>query len=159
MKTVIDSKNDSCIGCNRCVRECPIELANSTFQDEEGNIKVVIDHDKCISCGRCVPACKHDARFFTDDTERLFRDLKNGVPISLIVAPSIHTNIPEYKRLFTYLKQLGVNTICDVSLGASISIWGYVRHIESNPNSRWITQPCHVIVTYCEMYRHDLLEK
>jgi len=135
-----------------------MELANNTFQDETGSIRVKIDHDMCIACGRCISACKHEARFYSDDTERFIADLKSGVSVSLIAAPSIRTNIPEYKRLFTYLKQLGVKKIFDVSLGADICIWGHVRHIEKNPQSRLITQPCPVIVAYCEMYRHDLLK-
>ena len=158
MNTVIDSKNDLCVGCNRCVRECPMELANLTFQDETGCIKVKIDHEKCISCGRCVSACKHEARFYLDDTELFLRDLEKGTSVTLIVAPSIRTNIPDYKKLFTYLRNLGVKNIYDVSLGADICIWGYVRYMENNPLKRLITQPCPVIVSYCEMYNHDLLE-
>ena len=158
MNSIVDSKDDLCIGCNRCVRECPIELANSTYQIESGKIKVNINHDRCITCGRCIPACKHGARYFHDDTELFFNDLKKGVPISLIVAPSVKTNIPEHKRLFTYLKQQGVNMIYDVTLGADICIWGHVNYIKNNPDARLITQPCPVIVSYCEMYRHDLLK-
>jgi len=134
-----------------------METANITYQDESGNIKVKIDHEKCIACGLCVSACKHDARYFTDDTERLFDDLSKGTPVSLIAAPAIKTNMPEYKRLFTYLKQLGVNKIYDVSLGADICIWAHIKHIEKSPHTPIITQPCPVIVTYCELYRHDLL--
>ena len=157
MRNVIQSKHDLCTGCNRCVRECPMETANITYQDEDGNIKVSVDHEKCIACGRCITACKHDARSYEDDTDRFFNDLKDGVPISLISAPAIRTNIPEYKRLFTYLKQLGIRKIYDVSLGADICIWGYVRYCEKPDAQPIITQPCPVIVTYCEKYRQDLL--
>ena len=124
MVEIIKSNNERCTGCNRCVRECPMEAVNITQQDEDGNIKVRIDHEMCIGCGRCVTACKHEARYYADDIELFFADLAKGVPISLIAAPSIRTNIPEYKRLFTYLRQLGVNKIYDVSLGADICIWG-----------------------------------
>jgi len=134
-----------------------MELANNTFQDETGSIKVKIDHDKCITCGRCISACKHEARFFDDDTERFFFDVQSGTPITIIAAPAIRTNIPEYKRLFTYLKQIGIKNIYDVSIGADICIWGHVRYIEENPGKHIITQPCPVIVSYCEMYRSDLL--
>ena len=159
MIKVVQTMNDLCTGCNRCVRECPMETANITYQDEAGNIKVKIDHDKCIACGRCVSACKHDARYFVDDTERFFNDLQNGIPISLIAAPSIRTNIPGYKKLFTYLKQLGVNKIYDVSLGGDICIWAHIKYIERNGPTPLITQPCPVVVTYCEIYRHDLLKR
>jgi len=135
-----------------------METACVTYQDESGNIKVRIDHDKCIACGRCVTACKHDARYFADDTARFFDDLAAGVPISLIAAPSIRTNIPEYKKLFTTLKRLGVNKIYDVSLGADICIWAHIKHIEKTGAAPIITQPCPAVVTYCELYRHELLK-
>jgi len=136
-----------------------MEMANITYQDEDGNIKVRIDYDKCIVCGRCVLACKHDARYFLDDLDQFFNDLKDSVPISLIAAPSIRTNIPNYKRLFTYLKQRGVNKIYDVSLGADICIWGHIKYLEKNNAAHIITQPCPVVVTYCEMYSHNLLKR
>jgi len=136
-----------------------MEMANITYQDVSGSIKVRIDYDKCIACGRCVSACKHESRTFTDDTGRFFNDLANGKPISLMAAPAIKTNIPEYKKLFTYLKRLGVKKIFDVSLGADICIWAHIKHIRENGASPIITQPCPAIVTYCEMYRHDLLKR
>jgi len=135
-----------------------MELANSVFQDDKGNIKVKIENENCISCGRCISACKHEVRYYTDQTERFFNSLKNGIPISVVVAPSIRTNFPKYKRLFTYLKQLGANKIYDVSLGADICIWAHVNHIKKNPEHRLITQPCPVIVSYIEMYRYKLLK-
>jgi len=159
MVEIINSKNNFCTGCNRCVRECPMETTNITYQDDEGGIKVKIDQDMCIACGRCISACKHKARYFEDDTERFFNDLSKGVSISLIAAPSIRTNIPNYKNLFTYLKKLGVNKIYDVSLGADICIWAHVKHIKKYGASPIITQPCPAIVSYCEIYRHDLIPR
>ena len=131
MTEAIKSINELCTGCNRCVRECPMELACVTYMDENSNIKVKIDLEQCIACGRCVMACKHDARYFSDDTEQFFDDLAAGVPISLIAAPAIRTNIPDYKRLFTYLKNLGVNKIYDVSLGADICVWAHIKYLDN----------------------------
>ena len=159
MIKVVKAMDDVCTGCNRCVRECPMEMANITYQDVSGSIKVRIDYDKCIACGRCVAACKHESRTFTDDIVRFFDDLSKGKSISLMAAPAIKTNIPQYKKLFTYLKRLGVNKIYDVSLGADICIWAHIKHIRENGVSPMITQPCPAIVTYCEIYCHDLLKK
>jgi len=101
---LIKTKLDLCVGCNRCVRVCPLETANITYQDDAGKIKVEINHDMCVTCGRCISACRHEARYYIDDTERFFKDLAKGVPISLIVAPAIRTNIPDWHELMTYLK-------------------------------------------------------
>ena len=158
MLETIKTIHDLCTGCNRCVRDCPMELANITYQDGNGRIRVKVDNAKCVACGRCVTACKHAARYYDDDTASFFEDLAAGAPISLIAAPSIRTSIPEYRRLFRYLKDLGVRKIYDVSLGADISTWAYVRYIERNGTKPIITQPCPAIVSYCEIYRHDLLE-
>ena len=158
MKEVIETNKELCVGCNRCVRECPMELANITYQDGERDIKVRIDHTKCINCGRCVAACKHKARQYVDDTVDFFGALDRGLPVSIIAAPSIRSNIPEYKRLFTYLKNRGVAKIFDVSLGADICIWAHIRHIERTGMTSLITQPCPVVVSYCEVYQPGLLE-
>ena len=158
MMGVIRTNLELCSGCNRCIRECPMEAVNRTYQDDE-KIKVTIDNEKCITCGHCLSACKHNARHYEDDTERFFSDLANGVSISMIVTPSIRTNIPDYKRLFTYLKQLGVKKIYDVSLGADICIWAHVRYIEQRESvPPLITPSCPPIVNYCERYRQDLLK-
>jgi len=133
-----------------------METVNITYQDGEGKIKVKIDNEKCIACGKCLKACRHDARYYEDDTERFFVDLANGESISLIAAPAIRTVIPEWKNLFTYLKQQGVNMIYDVSLGADLCVWAHIRYMEKN-TSPMITQPCPVIVSYCEMYNQKLL--
>jgi len=134
-------------------------MANITTQNENGEIKVGLDAVKCILCGRCIEACKHDARYYTDDTQSFFDDLKNGEKISIIVAPSIKTNIPNYKRLFTALRRLGVNLIYDVSMGADICIWAHLKHIEENEAVPLITAPCPVIVNYCQKYNSKLLKK
>ena len=159
MDEVIKTKYDLCKGCNRCVRGCPMEMANITYQNEDGDIKVKINSEKCISCGRCVSVCKHDARYYEDDTERFFSDLANGIPISLIAAPAIRINMPEYKQLFTYFKQRGVKKIYDVSLGADICVWAHIKYIEKSSGAPLITQPCPTIVKYCEIYRHCLLKR
>ncbi|MCL2187678.1 MAG: ATP-binding protein [Defluviitaleaceae bacterium] len=157
MVELIQTNLESCTGCNRCVRECPLETANITYLDNFGERKSVINYSKCIMCGRCVSACKHQARVFLDDTRRFFNDLSPGNPISLIAAPSLVTNVPEYKRLFTYLKQQGVDRIYDVSLGADICIWAHLRHIKETDGAPLIAQPCPPIVSYIEVFQRDLL--
>ena len=159
MSEIIKTNIEDCSGCSRCVRECPLEQTNHAYQDENGDTKIALDPTMCISCGRCVITCHHGARYYADDIEDFFRDLENGEPISLIVAPSIRTNYPEFERLFTYLRQKGVRKIYDVSLGADICIWAHVRYLEKTSFTPIVTQPCPSIVNYFQIYKHDSLDR
>ena len=113
-------EEEKCIGCNKCISNCPILGANIAYR-VDGKNKVKINEEKCIHCGECIKVCDHDARDFNDDTDEFFRDLSLGKKISVIVAPSIRVNMENYKRLFGYFKSIGVNFIYDVSLGADIT--------------------------------------
>ncbi len=154
-------KNDSekCVGCNNCIRTCPLEVVNKSVFTNEG-IKIEMNEENCINCGACIKACSHGARYYDDDVEQFFSDLGKGDKISLVVAPSIRTNFRnDYKKLFGYLKKLGVNKIYDASFGAEITTWGYIRHITNNKINGIISQPCPVVVNYIEKYQPDLIEK
>ena len=149
-------EESKCVGCNRCTRVCPVETANIAYKNVLGEIKIRLDASQCILCGACIDVCDHAARRINDDTERFFHDLAAGVPLAVITAPSIKSNIPNWKRLFTRLRRLGVRLIYDVSLGADICVWGHLRLLEEERRPI-ITQPCPSIVAYCELHRHELL--
>ena len=102
--------------------------------------------------------CTHNARYFDDDTKRFFKDLKNRKSINIIAAPAIRVNFPNYKKLFGYLKHLGANIIYDVSFGADITTWAYLKYMNENNIKSLIAQPCPVIVNYIEKYRHQLIQ-
>ncbi len=139
-----------CVGCNKCILECPVHANRAEYIDGENKVRV--DHDYCISCGQCLDICDHDARKFSDDTASFFEDLENGENISLIVAPAARTNFPELENLFGYLKEKGVNLIYDVSFGADICTWGYIKAINDKKLNTVIAQPCPVIVSYIEKF-------
>lgn len=155
-RITIEALEDKCVGCNRCTRICPIETANLTYQDDKGDIKVKIDPSECIQCGSCIDVCKHEARRYYDDTEKFFGDIEQGFRFSVIVAPSIRTNIPEWPRLLSWLRQNGAEFIYDVSLGADICVWAHLKLLEKAPGPI-ITQPCPVIVSFCEKHEQSLL--
>jgi len=154
----IKTRREKCIGCNKCIRQCPIFGANISFLDENNKNKVVVDEEKCIGCGKCIEVCQHNARYFEDDTERFFDDLNSGKSISIIAAPAIRANFPDYKRLLGYLKHLGVKVIYDVSFGADITTWAYLKYIKKNNVKSLIAQPCPVVVNYIQKYKHDLIK-
>ena len=152
----MQTDSENCVGCNRCMRACPIETANIAYQETPDQIKVRIDPEQCVLCGSCVGVCEHDARHIHDDTERFFEDLKAGQKISVIAAPSIRTNIPQWKQLLTWLRGQGVCAIYNVALGADLCVWAHLRYLEDSPGPI-ITQPCPVMVSYCERHQQSLL--
>ncbi len=153
---VLITNKELCVGCNKCIAKCPIK-ANVAFL-YKGENRVKVDHLKCIHCGACIDVCDHNARDFADDTESFFANLTRGIAISVIAAPSIRFNFPNYKRLFGYLKSLGVTLIYDVSIGADITTWAYLKTIEELELASMIAQPCPVIVNYIQKYRPELIE-
>jgi ferredoxin len=48
MIDVIKTDYSLCVGCNRCVRECPMETANIFFHNDACEVKVKIDEEKCM---------------------------------------------------------------------------------------------------------------
>ncbi len=157
-ETLIQLNEEKCVGCNKCIVNCPILGANIGYM-VEGKNKVKINHEKCIHCGECIKVCDHEAREFNDDTEDFIRDLMTGKKISMIVAPSIRVNIPNYRKLYGYLRTIGINLIYDVSLGADITVWAYLKAMKEKQLSSIIAQPCPAIVNYIEKYEPELIEQ
>lgn len=152
--------NDSCIGCNKCIRVCPCPGACVAVTEEDGTERIQVDPAKCIGCGACMDACKHGAREFEDDTEQFFADLAKGEKISILLAPAFKANYPgDYERVLGGLKNLGVNRIISVSFGADITTWGYLNYVKKYNFTGGISQPCPAIVGYIEHYLPELLPK
>ena len=151
--------NDNCIGCNKCIRACSC-LGACVAKNENGKTFIEVDPVKCVACGACIDACEHQAREFSDDTERFFADLAKGEKISVLVAPAFKANYPkEYESLLGGLKKLGVNRIISISFGADITTWGYLNYVQQNDFVGGISQPCPAIVRYIEQYLPELLPK
>lgn len=145
--------NEKCVGCNKCIRSCPVLTANVA---EDG--KININQEMCIQCGACFDNCMHEARDFDDDTAKFLSDLKNGKKFSVIVAPAFIANYPtEYKKIYGYLKSLGVAHIYSVSFGADITTWAYISYLKNTGKTGLISQPCPAIVNYIEKYQPELI--
>ena len=157
MRKLITNNEENCVGCNRCIRACPIEGAN-IVKAVDGKFKVLVDNDRCVSCGACIDMCHHSVRDYVDDTERFLSDLRNGVAISMLVAPAVNVYGDDALRLLTWLRKLGVKKMFDVSLGADICTWAHIRAVQKGGLKPIITQPCPVIVDYVQMYQHDLIK-
>ena len=150
MVNVIESK---CIGCNACIRTCPVVTANT--YDGTG---VRVNSDACIQCGECIKHCPHDAREYVDDIDRLFADLGSGKRISLIVAPAIKTAMDgKWRHVLQWLKNQGVKEVYDTSFGADICTYMHLEYLKQHSESKVISQPCAAIVNYAEKHKPELL--
>lgn len=156
MKKVIFVNEENCVGCNKCIRNCPTFDANISY-NLNGENKVKINDEKCILCGKCIEVCDHEARDYVDDTEDFFENLEKGRKISVVAAPSIRVNFADYQNLFGFLKSKGVNVIYDVSFGADITTWAYLKAIKEMHLDSVIAQPCPAIVSYIEKYKPELI--
>ena len=113
----------------------------------------------CIGCGACFDHCQHNARDYNDDTDEFLSNLKKGKKYSIIVAPAFIANYPsEYKKIYGYLKSLGVQHIYSVSFGADITTWAYIKYIKEIGKMGMISQPCPAIVKYIEKYQPELIK-
>ncbi|MDR2547838.1 MAG: methyl-accepting chemotaxis protein [Lachnospiraceae bacterium] len=150
---------DKCVGCNACVRICPIDDANVAELDENGRMILHVDDDRCIKCGECITGCTHGARNYTDDTERLFQDLRAGHDIVAIVAPAIKIAFDgNWRHAMKWLRTKGIKGIYDVGYGADICTWAHLRLLQSKPTAKVITQPCAAIVNYVLKHKNEVIK-
>ncbi|MCC8108090.1 MAG: 4Fe-4S binding protein [Planctomycetes bacterium] len=150
---VIRTIPEKCVSCHRCISVCPVKFANEAHDDA-----VKINHDRCIGCGQCVYACEHKARVGVDDFDLFLADLHKGVRMIAIVAPAIASNFPAtYMNLNGWLRSLGIAAVFDVSFGAELTVKSYLEHVKRNNPACVIAQPCPAIVSYCQIYRPELL--
>lgn len=149
---------EKCVGCNACVRACPVIDANVARRDENGTLIIHIDEEKCIKCGACIRACSHHARTFGDDIDVFLRDLKAGEDIVLIAAPSIKIAFDgNWRHALQWFRNQGIKRIYDVSYGADICTWAHIRYLEQHPDAKLISQPCAAVVNYVLKNKPELI--
>ena len=149
---------DKCIGCNACIRVCPVHEANRAKLAPDGQHSIItIDPEKCISCGACIGGCIHGARSYEDDTETFFADLQSGKEIVVLVAPAFRLTEPEADAMLAHLRTLGVKVIHDVSFGADICTYMHIKAVREGRCGKIISQPCPAFVEYVLKHRQNLI--
>ncbi|MFP3089764.1 methyl-accepting chemotaxis protein [Treponema sp. TIM-1] len=153
LAAVIRVDEEKCVNCHACIAACPVKYCNNGAGE-----KVTVNHAICIGCGNCIHACTHQARVIVDDSAEFFSALDKKEKIIAIVAPAVASNFPgRYLNLNGYLKSRGVEAIFDVSFGAELTVFSYIKHIQAAAPPFCIAQPCPAIVTYIEIYHPELL--
>lgn len=157
--SIINVDKNKCVGCNACVRACPVEDANIAKLDGDGVLRIMIDDEKCIRCGECIRICSHGSRSFNDDIDRFLEDLQAGQEIALIAAPSIKIAFDgNWRHALQWLRNQGIKKIYDVSYGADICTWAHLRYLEAHPDAKVISQPCAAVVNYVLRHKPELIE-
>jgi len=154
LSKVIAVDETKCVNCHACISACPVKYCN----DSSGDI-VTVNSDMCIACGKCITACTHDARSFIDDFFKFIDGIIAGEKIIAISASAVAAGFPEqYLNLNSWLKELGVDAIFDVSFGAELTTKSYVEYIQNENPQTVISQHCAAIVTYIELYQPELIK-
>ncbi len=150
---------DKCVGCNACIRACPVEEANEAVLAEDGVHSVVnINKDKCIACGECIKKCEHGARVYEDDTDRFFGALKGRVNIVVVVAPAFRITEPDADAILAFLRsEFNVKTIYDASFGADICTYMHLKALKEKVVRKIVSQTCAATTEYILKHRHDLI--
>ncbi len=152
---VISTDRTKCVGCNKCIRACIVPHANRVTDER----KIIVDYANCILCGECLKACNHGARSYVDDTREFFSELEKGTEVAVIVAPAFRFNYPDkFKNVLSWLRTKGVRFIYDVSFGADITTYLYIKAIVEKKLNTVIAQPCPVIVNSIERYHTELIK-
>lgn len=150
--------NDNCIGCNKCVKGCPVLGANIAHTDELGS-HIYVDGDKCVHCGKCMRNCEHDAREFTDDFEKVLDAIAQGETIDLLIAPSFFLHYKNLAHEYTgILRSLGFDHLYDVTAGANLCTFSYISFFNETNHNGMISSTCPVIVDYIERYMPELVD-
>ena len=153
VREVITVDPEKCTACHRCISVCPAKMCNDASGDY-----IKVNPELCIGCGRCISACHFGARQGLDDFDMCMADLKSGVKMIAIVAPSSVVSFRGHiLELNTWLKSIGVQAVFDVSFGAELTSKSYVEYIKQKNPDLVIAQPCPALVTFCEIYRPKLL--
>lgn len=146
---------EKCVGCNACIRVCPVPNANHN----DGSV-VTVNPDECIQCGECIRACSHGARYYDDDLELVLKLLKTQNKVSFLVAPAIKTAMDgRWRHVLKWLKDQGAHEVYDGAFGADICTYMHVEYLKRNPGAKVISQPCAAIVNYAEKHKPKLLPK
>ena len=149
---MVHVREDKCIGCNACIRSCPIPNAN-LYNGET----VHINNNECIQCGECIKACPHDARYYDDDIETVLGLIKNQ-KVSFIVAPAIKASMDgSWRHVLQWFKDQGVHEIYDGAFGADICTYMHMEYLRHHVGEKVISQPCAAIVNYAEKHKPELL--
>ncbi|ABR49321.1 Fe-S cluster domain protein [Alkaliphilus metalliredigens QYMF] len=141
-----------CVGCTRCVKNCPSEA--SRVRDG----KSLIINTKCIHCGQCTQVCTHHAR--SSITNELNSILKYPYRIAL-VDPVLYSQFDEHlsiDQILSSIKDCGFHSIFETSQGADL-VSDFTRDCINAPQQLpIISSSCPTIIRLIQMRYPSLIQ-
>jgi signal transduction histidine kinase/HPt (histidine-containing phosphotransfer) domain-containing protein/ActR/RegA family two-component response regulator len=104
-----------------------------------------------------VEACTRGARYFVDDSDDFFNDIAAGKKIVVITALASAAYIPNRFHFNGWLRSLGVRAVFDGAFGGELMALAYRDCIARRTRFPLIASSCPVIVSYCKIYKPELL--
>lgn len=148
---IVSTITDRCKRCYSCVRECPAKAIRVI----DGQAQVI--YERCIACGHCVKVCSQDAKQIYNETDIVYRMLKEG-NAAAIVAPSFAASFPDdYKKIPTALRKLGFDRVIETAFGADLIANDYMREIHNDNGKTIISSACPAIVSFIQKYYVNLV--
>ncbi len=146
---------DRCRVCYTCVRECPVKAIRII------NGQAEVMPERCIACGNCVNICSQGAKTFNKQTCEVETLLDSDDFVVAAVAPSFPAEFIEIEenRLFVgMLKQLGFNSVVEVSFGADLVAKEYKSLLDREGNNSYISSDCPAVVACIEKHHPELVK-
>ncbi|KPK69365.1 hypothetical protein AMJ87_10610 [candidate division WOR_3 bacterium SM23_60] len=133
--------NKKCIGCVRCMRDCPTKA----IRVRTG--KAVINYERCIDCGECLRVCPYDAVIpMTTSSADLDKfKYKVALPSPVVYSQFGQQVFPD--EILSVIKELGFDYVYDEALMCEMISMTIEEYLDETKSPRpVISSTCPVVV-------------
>lgn len=150
---ILKFKNANCKNCYKCIRECPVKA----IEFKKGQAQII--RDDCLLCGRCILVCPQNAKESRSDLQQVKDFIKNGRRVAVSLAPSFiaEFSVHSVADMRRALEKLGVSTVEETAIGASIVKKEYERILREDVPKVLISSCCHSVVKLIQDYHVEAL--
>ena len=172
---------EKCINCGRCANVCQMlqGVWALEFVGRGENVRIapagdaVLADSPCIKCGQCSAHCPVGAIYERDDTRKLLDAIRDeSKHVAVQIAPAVRVALGEafgYEpgevetgKIYTALRQLGVDAVFDTNFSADLTIMEeaseFVKRLTTGSGAiPQLTSCCPSWTDYMEKYYPDMI--